>query len=116
MHKFKELNEARIAQTKSGWEVIKELPSLVGSGVNMLFHINPLRLGNIMWKGAQLKNEFLLNYAYHGIGCYRFGDYVAKISTESQEIRDDDLEMKDGIQKNVLQSVLNSEEISFKYL
>lgn len=110
---FNDLNEARIAQAKSGWDAVKEIPSLLVSGLKAFYHINPLNIGNLIWKGAQMEQDFLMNYAYHGIGCYRFGDYVGKLHTEKKEFELLENKNSDNLQKTTLQQILDTQEIQF---
>lgn len=110
---FIDLNQARIAQALHGWGAIKELPSVLLSTFKAMYHINPLHLGNVMWKGVQMQKDFVLNYAYHGIGCYRFGEYVGKLHTEKLNFEFKDNEQEKA-QKTTLQQVLNKESIQFK--
>ncbi|MGI9527962.1 MAG: hypothetical protein ACR2MS_12715 [Weeksellaceae bacterium] len=110
---FIDLNEARISQAKEGWGAVKELPAVLSSTFKALYHINPLNLGNLIWKGASLDKDFLMNYHYHGIGCYRMGEYVAKIHTEKLDFKIDDVD-KEGSQRKALQNILNCSEIHFR--
>ena len=108
---FTQINKIRIAEAGEG-KIISEIPALLDAALQALMY-NPLDLGNLIWKGVKMEKDFLLNYSYHGIGCYRFGNYVARMHTEKLDFYFGK-EEEEGSQAATLQQILNQKEIQFK--
>ena len=99
-----EKNEVKLWSTL---EVVKEFSSLaLNSGL--------LSMMNVMLKSLMMKKDFVLNYTFHSVGCYRFGDAMSKIRLVPQKkypVED----AAERVQQEMVQEILLQESICFDF-
>ncbi len=97
-------NESKIL---TGLDLIKNVAAtMLNTGI--------FPLGDALKNGFKMKKDFVLNFAYHSIGCYRFGDAVCKFQLVPR--KNFKIENPEEItQQDCLKKTFSEEEIVFDF-
>lgn len=93
---------------------IMDLPSLLKNSLSLVGSMFSKDVTRRIFNLLSHRNDFFFSFKYAGIGCYRFGDHLVKLSIEPEDISSN-IGKKEP-QKNSIHWFLSSQESSYNVM